>query len=140
MKKFCRFTEWPKEKQLQSFDIVFLGKTNLPEFFQKIGGEAKIKNKNVNIMQVKSLEEITEEPYVIFVAKDQRRNIPEILEYAKSKNILLISDSDGFGEDGIHINFYLTQDETLHFTINLQSAKDANLRISLMLIEIAKVI
>jgi len=142
IEKFCRFTEWPEEKieSATEFKIVVLGRSSYEGILEEVFNGSQLKNKDVVIEYCNNLQDIKTIPEVIIISENRSRYINEIVNYAVENNVLTIGDKDGFCQRGVHINFYLTEDETLHFTINLESVKNAGLRISLMLIEIAKII
>ncbi len=141
IEKFCPFTEWSKAKMDTSevFTITIIGENNFGNILENMYADILIKGKEVKINYVKSIDEI-KNTHILFISNDQKYNIDKIVSFANKNNILTISDSQNFGKKGVHINFYLTVNGTLHFTINLKSTKEANLRINLMLIEIAKII
>jgi len=142
IEKFCRFTDWDVEKMdsSQYFNIALVGDHQFDHLFENMFKNLTLKNKKVKIHHVTNINQLASSPHLIFISPDQTKYLNDILEYAKNNNILTIADTKGFGEKGVHINFYLTDKETLHFTINLKTLEAAQLRISLMLIEIAKVI
>ncbi|MBN2282111.1 MAG: YfiR family protein [Candidatus Marinimicrobia bacterium] len=142
LEKFCKFTEWEKEKIDSSayFYITLLGENEFGELLNDLFSKLKIKDKPVKIQYVQNLHEIEIPPHLIFISKDQKKNLDKIIQYSKINNILTVGDTENYGKLGVHINFYITQENTLHFTINLASVQSARLRINLLLLEIAKVI
>jgi len=142
IEKFCRFTEWPSESidSSEYFHIALVGDNNFEKIFENIFNNITLKNKPVKIHRVKNIDRLKILPHLMFISEDQKSDLDRINQFASQNNILTVGDSKDFGVKGIHINFYLTDQETLHFTINLKSVEDAKLRINLMLIEIAKVI
>ena len=140
IRKFAEFTNWPKEiDTTDTFVICVIGKTSLTKVFKKVYKNFNIKGKNVEIINVTSIDQI-KSPQILYISESKKHQLPEILSKIKGKPILTISSSTGFAKKGVHINFYITKNGTLHFEINHQKTKESNLRINLMLLEIAKII
>jgi hypothetical protein len=53
--------------------------------------------------------------------------------------VLTVSDTTGFAEQGVLINFYVSQ-KRLHFEINEPAFRKAPLSVSTRLLEIAKIV
>ena len=142
IEKFCRFTEWPTAKIDTSdfFNITVFGDYNFDNILDDVFKDVVIKDKTVNISYTKSIAELSPNPHLIFIAPGQKAAIKNLHQLSVKENILLVGDEEEYGLEGVHINFYLTDKGTLHFTINLESVKKSNLKLNLMLIEIAKII
>lgn len=64
---------------------------------------------------------------------------PSLLEQAKSRHILLVSDAEDFARKGGMIQFTL-RDNKLKLVVNLSSVKEAGLRLSSKLLRMAEIL
>ncbi|MCX6153240.1 MAG: YfiR family protein [Candidatus Kapabacteria bacterium] len=133
--KFARFIEWPEEANAATdpFEIVVLGDNPFGRKLENLYSKQKIKNRTVKIRLVKSVEKIGN-CQILFICPSMSSNLQTILKEISNKNILTIGQSAGFCEKGVHINFYLSSSK-LKFQINEKAAKNANFKISHLLLQ-----
>ncbi len=142
LEKFCRFTEWEKGTIDRSdyFYIAVYQTENISEVLRSVFTDLQIKGKAVKVIAVDELSQLEVNPHLIFIPKNKPSKIDKIIKYSQENNVLLVGDDENYGKLGVHISFYITDEGTLHFIINLESIKESHLRLNLMLIEIAKII
>ncbi len=75
----------------------------------------------------------------MFIARSESDRLPQVLEYVADKAILTVGDASGYGKAGVMINFYVDGDR-LHFEINLDAAKEADIQINPFLLDYAKIL
>lgn len=142
IEKFTRFIEWPKGSDVNDitkpFIISVMGSSTFTETLKEIYKDKKIKNKMVEIRSANKISEL-EGTDAIYISKISKTTLADILAYTKDKPILTISDSNGFADLGVLINFYIS-DNKIKFEINETSVKLAGLSTSYMLLNLAKVV
>ncbi len=76
---------------------------------------------------------------IIFISKSEEGHVAEILSETSSSPVLMVSEIDGFDQEGGMINFYL-QGGKVRFEINPSSAQKAGLKISSQLLTLGKIV
>jgi len=137
--KIAQYTEWNTANDPKIFQIAVLGKTPFTGELEKIAAKTRIKNKPVVINYINDYKK-AEGAEIIFICSSEKKAFPEIIRAYQEKNTLLISDSPNFSGNGVHFNFIVESDETIHFEIDLQALKKAGLKPDLQLLSIGKII
>jgi hypothetical protein len=138
MEHFSRFIDWPSENKNDSFSIKVIGDSDWKLYLNKIYKSRNIKNRPVSIQFIESPEEIGI-CHILFIGKNKRKHLSEILEITSSKPILTIGDSPGFGISGVILNF-LNEDNKISFELNISAIKITGLDVSFRLLETARLI
>ncbi len=136
---FAKFVEWPAESfraQDSPFTIGIIG--NNP--FEDILGQT-VQNKRINghpfrVVQCKTLADL-QTSHIVFISPSERKRLTEILRAIRGASVLTVSDLDHFLPAGGMIQF-LMEDNKVRFSINDAAAKQAGLRISSKLLNLAK--
>lgn len=139
IEKFARFTRWEPNSIGENFIIGVLGVNPFHSELEKLSKKTTIKGKPVKIMYFTDLQE-TRACHVLFICSSEKNNLTTIIKYLETRNILLVSDTPGFAEKGVHFNFYYKLNETLHFEINMKSLVKANLKTDIQLLSLGKII
>lgn len=141
--KFADFVEWPNNTDIDDlskpFLIEILGDNPFGNILDNMYNSQKIRGKKVKIRYIDNIDEISD-CKILFICSDMKNQIETILKRIGEKPILSISESDDLAKIGVHINFYITTRGTIHFEINEKKAKQANLKIDILLLEIAKIV
>jgi hypothetical protein len=138
IEKFARFTEWEPNTIGGNFVIGVLGKSPFYNELEKLSIKIKIKNKPVKILYLNNMED-AKVCQVLFICSSEKDNLPEIIKYLGNYNILLVGDTEGFSEKGVHFNFYLEKNENIHFEINVKALAKANLKTDMQLLSLGKI-
>ncbi len=142
LERFTRFIEWPEEAGIddesQPFILTVLGNNPFGTVLEEIYSTKKIKNKSVTINYITDPSEL-EECHLLFISESNTSTLPEILKQVEKQPILIVADTKGYAESGVHINLYLDQ-EMIRFEINEPKAKEANIRISYLLLKTARIV
>jgi len=75
----------------------------------------------------------------VFITSSEQRQIAQITRQLKSFGVLTLSDTTGFGQKGVMINFYLDQNK-VRFEINLGAAEEAGVKISSKLLNLSTIV
>lgn len=140
LERFTRFIEWPSEPRdnpaSTQFTICIIGKDPFGRYLTELAAAVKIQNKQIVLQNIHSSREIRT-CNLLFIGKSEKSKLSEILIYTQSKPILTVSDSPGFGERGVLINFY-ESDGYIRFEINRAAADKSGLRFSSRLLKLGR--
>ena len=110
IEKFTHFIEWPESSNINdstdAFSISVIGENKYGKAIEKIFSNIKVKNKNVLIKYISSVDEIGK-CKILIISESKRNSIDEILSYTKGKPILTIGETKGFGKKGAIINMFI---------------------------------
>ncbi len=142
IQKFSKYITWPESDKDTIFTIVIL---KPDPSFGRI--ESYFKNKFIDTRHIKIcyINDISEKASldaveIVFIPNEQRKNISRITSTVQDKPILLIGESIGLAQKGIHINFYIASNGTIHFEINPNQFKESSLKYDNILVQYARVI
>lgn len=76
---------------------------------------------------------------VLFIASSEKNNLGRILENIQGRAVLTISDTEGYAEQGVMVNFYLEQNR-VRFEINNEAARRAGFKIGSQLLKLARIV
>ncbi|EKD26595.1 MAG: hypothetical protein ACD_79C01104G0004 [uncultured bacterium] len=141
IEKFTHFVEWPDQNKPEekTFVISIIGKHPINEVIDKFFSDVKIKNRPVKIRKFTKIDAEVLQSDIIFIAKQNKNELKELLDSTGNKPILTISDNEDYCKEGVIINFINT-DNKIGFEINKKAAQNAGLAINFLLFNIAKVI
>lgn len=142
LERFSRFVDWPAESGISDpstpFVIGVIGKSSVGSRIEEIYTTLKIKKKNIVVLNISSTDEI-DACHLLFISGSTEQNLLEIIAYTKDKPILTVSDTKGYAEKGVYINFYVEKGR-LRFEINESAVKESRLKMSYMLMQHARII
>jgi len=142
LERFTRFIEWPEESAIvdtsKPFILGVIGENPFGAILEEIYSTQKIRNKKVEIRYISDTNEIPE-CHLLFISKSEEKALSKILSFAKEKPILTISDTKGFAEKGVLINFSFSENK-IRFEINESAVRDSGLSISYLLLRVAKIV
>lgn len=138
--RFFDFVKWPVESDPGSnrFVVGLLGDTPLRRQKDKLKKRIRITGKTVEIIDVENLDQIRR-CRTLIIGPSEADRLREILDSIGGRPILTISDSEGFGEQGVHINLYRFG-KTLKFEINFPAVRKSGLIFSSKLYKLARII
>lgn len=135
---FAKFVQWPAQvfpRPTSPIVIGVLGKNVFGGDLEKtIHGKA-INGHPLLFKEFRSTTEATN-CEILFISPSEKNHLPKILNGLHGANVLTVSETDHFTEDGGMINFVI-EDDRIHFQINNDAAKKAGLTISSKLLSLA---
>ncbi len=142
LEHFTRFVEWPESCGIADtstpFVIAVIGESPFGSILDQIYTEQKIRNKKVEILYISTPDEITDY-HILFISSSNKEILPEILSRTRNKPILTVSDTNGYAEEGVLINFILAGDK-IKFEINEGAVHESGLVMSYRLLNLAKIV
>ncbi len=133
---FTKYIQWPDSDSLTAFRIAVLGQPNILLPLNEIKNKKSIQGTPIKITTYRVLPD-TLNCHMLFIPKSHFKQIPSILKKVKNKPILTISDSPGFAEAGVAINFFMHQGK-IKFEINGSTIDSTRLIISSQLLKLAR--
>lgn len=142
LERFTRFVEWPNELESNKFNNTFkiavIGKNPFNTLLNELFADIKIKNQNVELIYTKDINDLTK-VNLVFISSSEKKRIKEILTVIGKMPILIIGDSKGFCEMGIHINMY-ADGNYIRYEINQRAIEKSGLKVSSLLLASAKIV
>lgn len=137
---FAKFVDWPAESFTNDHAplvVTILGAPPQLAPFEAIRGKT-VKNRRLDVRQAARVEDVGV-THVLFVPASEKQQAAHILDFARERSILTISDMKQFTQAGGIITF-VTVDEKVRFEINLAAARRSGLKISSQLLKLARTV
>ena len=134
---FTEYINWGDVK-MQTFNFAVLSQSPITKQMQTIANEKKIKNKTIVVKEYNSLDEV-QDCHILFVPGNSITPIETILAKYTGKQTLIVTEKEGYGKKGAHINF-LISDNRLRFEINLDAFSSSGIEVSSQLLQHAIII
>lgn len=134
---FAMFANWPKgifPDEKSPLVIGVLGSDQVEDALKSIEGE-KINDRKVTIEHFSGIDGIRK-CHLLFISSSERHRLKEILQTLGDSPVLTVSDMEGFTDRGGMIGF-LTIQNRIRFTINLNSVQRTRIKISSRLLNLA---
>ena len=138
---FAKFVEWPSSNlpdPSAPLRICILGRDPFGEELRNITKEKTVSGRKLQIDQVVDLRQ-ARTCQILFIASSEKAQLKETLDALQGANVLTVSDTNGFLEQGGMINFVLENDR-VQFGVNRKAAEKAGLKISSKLLSVAKLV
>ncbi|MBI5213182.1 MAG: YfiR family protein [Nitrospirae bacterium] len=137
---FLKFVEWPSDayhKDTSSLSVCVLGEDPFGSALDAMKENA-VQGKMITIKRTNNLRNI-KECNVIFISGSEKKNLGDILLFLKDSAILTISDIEGFAEAGGIIEL-VREDGKVRFKININAARQSQLKVSSKLLKLAHIV
>ena len=138
--KFTHFINWPESSRnnQEFFTIATYNPNPFDNKLENIYKDYNIWDGPVRIIHIKELDDSTN--YQILYLPPLKKEITEqIIEKTKKRGVLLIGDTKGYAEMGVHINFFLDE-QRIRFEINESALRSSDFFVSYRLLNIARII
>lgn len=77
--------------------------------------------------------------HVLFIAASESDNLHYVLDRVNDSAVLTVGDSEGYGGQGVMVNFYLANNK-VRFEINPEAVRRAGLKIGSQLLKLARIV
>jgi hypothetical protein len=115
---FTKFIEWPDDKS-EEFHICIWGENKIKDPLNTIADKETVKNRKIVIEEINEYTAL-HDCNIIFFPNDDEKQFQKLVDETINKDILLITNAEGFAEKGASINFIQTADK-IKFEINKKS-------------------
>ncbi len=131
---FIKRIEWPAVQTDEAFHIVIYGDRGTYESISKIADSKLAGDRPIEVEYIDDVEDILTAD-LIYVDFSKRKYIPKINSWIKNRPILLVSDYKNAKLTDINL---IETSDGLEFVIRPELIRDKNLKLSDMLVQLAK--
>jgi len=138
---FAKFVEWAPEDSGKPGDPITLcivGEDPFGNILNESIDGKTVRGRRLVIWRLKPGEDL-KGCQIAFVSSAEKHHLRSILQAVNREGVLTVGESVGFAALGGVINFTL-EEKKVHFEVNLDAARRANLRISSKLLTLAKIV
>ena len=132
---FGSYVEWPQEQQQQGIVIGVLGGDNVLAELRVLLPGRSIHNRPVSVRQV-TLRDRLDGIHILYIGQAAPARAGALINAAREKSILVITDAPEGLERGGMINFVIAE-RRVRFEISTKAAESAGLRLSSRLLAVA---
>lgn len=137
---FINYINWPADALPPAGGTITIGIVGESPFgpaLNPLNGK-DVKGRSLAVKQVESLKDI-EQCQIVFICPSEKLRFPQMLQQLKDTQVLTVSETEGFAEQGGIINF-ISERNKVRFEINLDAARRKDLTISSELLKLAKLV
>src|SRR5882672_6139143 len=137
--KFGGFVDWPPgafSAPDSAVTIGVIGADALAAELERVAAGRNVQGRPVGVRRLKRNESLAG-LHVLFVGQGETARLDEILQEAKGRPLLVVTESERSQPRGSMINF-VTVEDRVRFDIALAPAERGNLRISARLLAVAR--
>ncbi len=142
IERFTRFVEWPEGSAVNDsskpFILAVIGENPFGSLLNQVNMKRHGKQKRIVIRYYSKIDDV-KNCHLLFISSTMKNALPIILSAIDNKPILTISDTPGFAHKGVHINMY-RDSQKIRFEINEKAVRKSGLRMSHLLLRMAKII
>ncbi len=135
---FAKFVEWPATAFAEATSPLCIGVIGENPFgtdLERFVRDKRINDHPLTMRECRTLEE-AKKCHIVFISSSEKKRLQEILKALQGANVLTVSETEGFTENGGIVNF-VSEGKKIRFQINDGSAKSAGLKISSKLLSLA---
>jgi hypothetical protein len=138
---FANLVQWPTNAFTQADSPIVIGILGEDPFGTVLDRVLAGKKVNGRVFLVKRLKSAPDlkECHIVFVSSSEMTHLAETIHLVKGMPILTIGEIPGFAKRGGIINLVL-EDNKVHFEVNVEAAKEADLNISSRLLALARIV
>jgi hypothetical protein len=134
---FAKYVDWPSATFAETnspITVAIFGDDNVAgEFENMIAGGRAVAGHPLRLKRINKEDQITPDCQILFIASSERQRAQAILEKIKGTSILTVGENDAFLDQGGIVNL-VHRDRKIRLQINLNTARQANLKISTRLL------
>jgi hypothetical protein len=135
---FLKFVDWPAEQADAPLAVVVIGPDPiLAALHNAIEGQT-VAGRSI-VVSATAGPDVPPEANAVFIARAARAAVPGIVRAVEGRGVLTIGDTEGFGQAGVVLNLYVS-DDRVRFEANTAAAARAAVRVSSQLLRIARIV
>ncbi len=128
-----KYVEWPQSNN--ALVIGFVGEGSMGEVLQKVLEGKSSESRVIHVVLFPNDEEL-KKCNILYIAEASPKKVRAALDKARSNNILTVGEKEAFMHQGGMVGL-LTTGEQVQIQINLEAAREAKLKISSRLLDLA---
>lgn len=138
---FSKFIEWPSSAFANANSPMVIGILGKDPFGSTLEDAVKDKNVDGRKLVIKRYKNVKDAGacHILFISSSEQDQLSKILDSLKGTNVLTVGEMKKFAQRKGMIGFVMHNDK-VGLEINIDSAKQAKLKISSKLLNLAKVI
>ncbi len=136
---FAKYVEWPTGAFASPTNAIVIGVLGEDPFSKLLDATVDgktIDGRSIRIQRFQRVEEI-HTCHILFISASEKERLADIEERLRGRNILTVSDGDGFLRHGGQIHF-VTEEKRVKFDINLEATRQAGLKLDANLLRVAR--
>jgi hypothetical protein len=140
---FSKYVTWPPESFSSKTAPFIIGILGPDPFGATLDAVAASKKANDRVVTVKRFETIEqyEHCHILFVAGETQSEIhSQVLTKTRGLPVMVIGEAKGFAQDGGTVEFFNDSNDTIGFSINIDSVKRQNLVVQAQVLKIASIV
>jgi len=142
LERFTRFVQWPEGSpgadSTQPFVVAVLQDSEFESTVRSAYRTARMRNRQVRV--VRAYGDSIPPCAMLYVGAAAAPDLLPILERLNGRPVLAVSHRRGFARRGVHINFFVNDQDQLRFEVNTMALAACGLKVSHLLLGVAKVI
>lgn len=131
---FLKYTQWPPEHASRNIVVCLLGGDPFDGHLQPMAGRT-VNQHGIEIRHLESMQEIGA-CSMLYIHADEKPHWPELQRVLAGKDVLTVSEFDGFAEAGGMIEF-TRKDSRIGVKINVDAVTAAHLAVESRLLRLA---
>jgi hypothetical protein len=132
---FTKYFDWPESSKTSDFKIQILGHQSVYDELTRLTSGKKVGIQDIVVQNISSVSEVSK-CQIVFVGHWQSRYFPEILDKIGNHPTLIITEMEGFLDQGSAINFII-RDGTIKFEMKTSNVASHNLKTDQRIRELA---
>lgn len=134
---FIKYVDWPPTADNEPFTIAVLGSSDIKESLQRIADQKKLNSQKIEVKVADDPDEIN--CRVLFIPASMSDRLQECIAKFSGKGVLIVTEGKNLASKGSSINFVMI-DNKMKFEVNPAAVKNAGLKISGQLLDLAIVV
>ena len=140
VERFTRHVEWPGGvlPPDEPFVACVLGDDPIERHLERLAEERTMKDRPLEVRRLVA----SDAPHgcdLVWIARSARRLTDELVAATAGQPVLLVGDSPGMAEQGVHLELWL-DDGQVRFDANLDAARASHLEVSSQLLRYARIV
>jgi hypothetical protein len=136
---FPKFVEWPDSafpSADAAIEICVLGGNGFAEVLKNTVRDKTVKGRPLAVRENVPLGELGS-CRILYISSSEQRHLSEVLEHVGTLPVLTVGDADALAERGGIIIGLTTNENRVHFEVNVGAARRAGLKLGSQLLKVA---
>jgi hypothetical protein len=140
--KFLHFVQWRPSRaprQSEPFVIAVLGTDPFALSLPAALAQFEVNGAHVRVVMASNTTDVLS-AHLVFIGVSERRRLPSIVRDLENSRVVTVGDTPGFGEAGVMLNLYVSDDRRVRFEANTSAAARAGVRLHSQLLRLARIV